>query len=93
MTGEDWLPYVDALYRDERAALRIMRRGQVEKLVTQALRRQPVPVNLARRGDVVAMNLENGPALGICVGERVAVASDGVLYLPLERAHCAWLIG
>lgn len=91
MTGSHWQTRLNTFYRGQRGALRVMRQaGLLESIVTRELQREPLPINLARRGDVCALTLETGPAIGICVGERVAVASEGVLYLPLSRAHCAW---
>jgi len=93
MTGSNWQQRLSGYYRNQSQALRIMARaGALEALVTDALRCQPMPINLARVGDVAALRLSTGPAIGICVGPRVAVASDGVKYLPLDRAHCAWRV-
>jgi hypothetical protein len=90
MTGADWMAHVEAF--SPRYALRLMVvPGAVEREMTRALG-EPVPVGWARRGDLVALDMPSGTAIGICVGERIAVAGDGVLYLPLARARCAWRI-
>jgi hypothetical protein len=94
MTDGAWLALVNTLYQDKRGALRLlMRSGGLEALVSAQLG-PPVPRNLARCGDVVALELDTGPAIGICVGPRVAVAAmpAGIEYAPLERAHCAWRV-
>lgn len=53
-----------------------------------------IALNQAGRGDVMLLNLENGPALGICTGDRVAVAGElkGVVYLRRARAVRAWRV-
>lgn len=60
----------------------------------------PVPAGLARRGDVVLLDLEYGPALGICTGDKIACAGAwgdrrprGVTYVRRERALKAWRVG
>ncbi len=90
--ASNWRGLVGDLYRDKRSAVRlIMRSGGLEALVSARLG-ESVPRNLARAGDVCALELSTGPAIGVCVGPRIAVASQpyGVEYLPLERAPCAW---
>lgn len=94
MTGSAWSSEIAALYRDKRSALRLLlRSGGLEDLVTARLG-LPVPRNLARVGDVVSVDLDTGPAIGICVGPRIAIAAmpSGFDYAPLERARCAWRI-
>lgn len=92
MTDSNWQAYIANLYRDRMRARRISTSlPLLEATVTEVLG-EPVPINLARRGDVVSLDLETGPAIGICVGERIAAAGDGVQYLPLHRAHMAWRI-
>jgi hypothetical protein len=90
MTGSDWQSYLQSFPARREARLMLVP-GAVECEVTKVLG-EPLPVNQARRGDVVALDMPTGVALGICVGDRVAVASDGILYLPLSQAHCAWRV-
>lgn len=93
MTGSTWSAELDALYTDDRSALRVIRTpGMLEELVSQRLG-EPVPRLLARQGDVVAFdNADRGPAIGICTGARIACAAApaGVEYLKLELARLAW---
>jgi hypothetical protein len=88
--SDQWRNYASGF--DARRELKLMLvPGAVEREMTRAFG-EPVPLGLARRGDLVALDMPSGTAIGICVGERIAVAADGVLYLPLARARCAWRV-
>jgi hypothetical protein len=91
--GEPYCVTVSTLYKDKRGALRLVMRQGIEHFV-DILLGAPVPRNLARVGDVCAVELPTGPAIGICTGPRVAVAAspEGVLYLPLAQATAAWRV-
>ncbi|MCZ8074636.1 MAG: hypothetical protein O9341_10945 [Paucibacter sp.] len=85
------------------AARRLVRaRGGFAALVTAALQREPIPVTMARLGDVVLMPVPGleaadaeAQALGLCCGEVVAVRDEAgaVLMLPLASAVAAWRVG
>lgn len=95
MTDEPYfLLAMNELYQSKRQALRLMMRSGLENIVSGYLGHLPVPRNLARMGDVCAIDLPTGPAIGICTGPHVAVAAspEGVKYLPLEAATCAWRV-
>ena len=48
---------------------------------------------MARRGDLVLVDTDLGPALGVCVGESIASAGpDGVALMPLSAAQRAWRV-
>ena len=48
---------------------------------------------MARRGDLVLIDTDIGPALGICVGESIASAGpEGVALVPLSGARRAWRV-
>lgn len=51
--------------------------------------------SMAWRGDVCLVNLgDNGMALGICAGERVAAASTvGIWFLPMANVLRSWAVG
>lgn len=50
--------------------------------------------NFAQRGDVVEVKTDDGPALGICIGERIAaVGPDGMTLWPINKATRAWRVG
>jgi hypothetical protein len=85
---------VSSLYADKRSALRLlMRSGGLDTLVTRYLG-SPGPRAWARAGDVVAVELESGPAVGICTGPTIAVAATpvGIAYLPMERGMQSWKV-
>ncbi len=46
----------------------------------------------ARRGDIVLMDSDRGPVLGVCVGAVVAKAGaeGGIEYVALSLARRAW---
>lgn len=47
----------------------------------------------ARRGDVVALDTEQGPALGVCLGALIAAPiAAGLVFLPFTAAQAAWRI-
>lgn len=79
---------------NERAALRAMaRHGGLEAAVTRALAREPVPVALARLGDVVLLRLGRGtPALGLCAGRTTAYVdlAGACIHLPTLDGVVAW---
>jgi hypothetical protein len=89
----DLLARIGALYADMPEARRLLREPGLDVLVTRYLG-ESVARNLARQGDLCAADLDTGPALGVCVGPRVAFASSphGVEYLRLDIARCAWRI-
>lgn len=52
-----------------------------------------VPVRLAQRGDVVIVRVAPGLALAVCLGiTAAAVGPDGLAFVPMEAAQCAWHI-
>lgn len=54
--------------------------------------RRIVPA-LAQRGDVLLLALSGHSALGICAGRSaVAVGPEGLAFVPMEAAQCAWHI-
>lgn len=53
-----------------------------------------LPTLKARRGDVVLFEGGNGPALGICTGDKIAAPGDtGLIGYPIRDALHAWRIG
>lgn len=79
-------------HRDARTAARILRRGGglVRLMDGGACRISPA---LALRGDVAAVDVgDDGPALGVVMGEAVLIAAApcGWRAFPLARAGAAW---
>jgi hypothetical protein len=89
-----WVAHVEPLCANHGTALRLlMRSGGLETLVSAQLGAS-VPRNLARRGDVASVDLDTGPSIGICIGERVVISAipSGVDYRPLSDVRCAWRV-
>lgn len=60
---------------------------------TRALLGAEIPAAFARRGDVVIVDLEDTPTLGICIGRNIAgPGKDGMVFAPRTYAVCAWRI-
>jgi hypothetical protein len=93
LTGTHWVDDLRACYHDEASAKAyIAAEGGIEASVTRRLG-PPGQWSQARRGDLCLVNTRHGPALGICVGAKVAIAGEnGTMYQPLELALKAWRI-
>lgn len=95
-TGVDFAVPYRGRYRSKRGAYKAMKRvagGGVTEVASHALGK-PLPTTmLARRGDVVLVNTEEGPALGICVGAKCAyLGPAGLVFLGLDVAQAAWRV-
>ena len=89
ITGIDYA----AAYRDV-SARRAKRLARDLIDITTSLLGSPICHRLAQRGDVVALIGEGGDALGVCIGDRVAMHTRaGVVAVPLSGALCAWQVG
>jgi hypothetical protein len=61
--------------------------------ITQDNGLEEVPPLMAQRGDFVLVDVAEGPALGICIGETlVAAGPSGAVTFPLKRARRAWRV-
>lgn len=92
ITGRDFMiDFPD--YQDEAQANYVMSAwGGVEGIATRCLG-EPIAPLQAQRGDVVSVDTELGPALGICDGAVVwAAAVRGLVALPLAKARRAWRV-
>jgi hypothetical protein len=64
----------------------------VEGIATKALG-QPKPVSYAKRGDVILYDCGKGDALGICIGDKIAViGEDGLVILPMSQCLKSWSV-
>jgi len=81
-------------YKAARGAIgQLARLGGLEKLPERA-GMQPVPVLMARRGDLVLVPNETHPALGVVVGSKVAYpGKEGLIYVTLKMCTAAWRVG
>lgn len=76
-----------------KAAHYLAERGGLGTVVTAALG-APLPyVTLAQRGDVVMVDTEEGPALGVCNGAHAACAGpEGLALVPMPAWRLAWKV-
>lgn len=81
-------------YHDALGATRIMARyGGLPGLATALLGTEPVPPQVARRGDVLLACRPAGPSLGVCNGAAgLFVAMRGLERVPLSGCEAAWHI-
>jgi hypothetical protein len=96
MTGEDHLAAFRGRYRSAKGAVRALKRiggvKTLEELVAGILG-APGQAQTAQRGDLVLLDTEIGPALGVCLGARCAFAGpDGLAYAPTVAAREAWRV-
>jgi len=91
--GAYWEYALRASFSDAAGARDFMEReGGLE---AATLKRLGSPSNWAQaqRGDVCLMPTQDGPALGICMGDTVALlAPKGISYLKIDKALCVWKI-
>ncbi|MBF0270313.1 MAG: hypothetical protein HQL44_17165 [Alphaproteobacteria bacterium] len=100
LTGVDPAAPFRGRYKSKRGAFVALKRfaggGMLEtaRKIADDLSCPEVPVKTARRGDVVLLERDDGPALGVCVGKDVAAASlTGLCLVPLKEASHAWRVG
>ena len=91
ITGEDFAkPYRG--YKTAKGALSRLKDIGVEGIATKALG-QPKPVSYAKRGDVILYDCGKGDALGICIGDKIAViGEDGLVILPMSQCLKSWSV-
>jgi hypothetical protein len=76
----------------EAAARFLNDEGGIEAAVTARLG-TPLTWPNARRGDVCLMPTQDGPGLGVCVGDTVAMMSpSGVSHLRIDKALRVWRV-
>jgi hypothetical protein len=98
MTGADLWPIVRG-YTTKAQAVRTMARlsggsADLGDALTAVLGRQPQPVSMAQRGDVLLYQDEEGQHLGVCVGfNMVLLAERGLVFVPVSKALAAWRVG
>lgn len=80
-------------YASATQAARILKRlGGIEALAQKHLGESKSPLQ-AQRGDIVMFDSGNGPALGVCIGAKIAaMQADGLIYLPMSQAIKAWSV-
>jgi len=95
MCGRSPVAGLDLRYTTLRGGLRKLRAAGFRSHVALADARLPaIPVGQARPGDIVAVEGDGGLALGIALGEWIAVKTPtGVGHLPISTAVRAWRCG
>ena len=92
MLGTNFLTAILAEYKDEpTASALIFREGGMLQVVSYFLGPER-PVHHARRGDVILLETDTAFLVGVCVGDAIAVAGDGVLFYPLSSGVCCWCV-
>lgn len=93
LTGRDPAAGLAGTYADAVGAARTLRAlsaADVEHLATLRLG-DPIPPALAQRGDVVSVDTDAGPALGVCLGGTAAVPGPaGLEFLAAPLWRHAW---
>lgn len=94
ITGSAWEQDLAAHYQTEFGAARfVVEAGGIEAAVTARLG-EPIAPLQAMRGDVVLLPGEDGPCLGVSLGETVAaMRPEGVRYVPAPLVLKAWAVG
>lgn len=79
---------------NERAARRVMKAlgGTMADALTVQLGREPIAPAMARLGDVVLLEHEGRPVVGVCNGINAVSVLDagGTAFLPMTLATHAW---
>jgi hypothetical protein len=91
-TGQDFAAPFRGRYRTGAGAMRALRQhgaGDLEKTITAALG-EPVPVAMARRGDIVM----HSNAAGVCMGSHslFMTEGEGMTRLPTLECTQAWRV-
>lgn len=93
-TGEDLAAGFRGRYATRAQAVALLgARGGLEAVVTSALGAPLATPRLARRGDVVSVTTDEGPALGVCDGPRAwFVGPHGLIAKPMAAWTTAWRV-
>lgn len=80
-------------YKTEIGALKILKKhGGVDGLASLHLGEPKSPA-MAKRGDIVSFTHDQGDALGICLGNKIAaIGANGLLFVPIRLANNAWSV-
>jgi hypothetical protein len=94
ITGVDYAHPVRGYSTREQAEEIIRGYSGMQAMVTALVGSGPVPVGLARRGDMVLAKFGASESVGILIGAQCAFAElrRGIAYHPMSVATCAWRI-
>lgn len=92
--GVDFAEDLRGTYDSALPAARVLaEQGGVFELADTRARLERKAVELVQRGDLVAIESQNGITLGICLGSVAAfVGADGLEFQPISRACAAWKV-
>ena len=89
MTGVDLASAYRGRYEDAKGAAKF---GQLASLVDAAGLPRMRNVNLARRGDIMLLEIAR-PTLGVCLGAQIAAPGiDGLIFIPMRAAQAGWRV-
>lgn len=92
LTGEDHGKAYRGYKTARGAKARLLKHGGVEAIATIEFG-EPKSHLYAKRGDIVSVKTGEEIALGICLGDKIAVVSeDGLLMLPIRDGINAWSV-
>jgi len=65
--------------------------GGLAALAGKLLETESAPLAFAQRGDLVSVLTVDGPALGVCLGDRaVFVGPEGLVFVPMTQCEARW---
>lgn len=93
LTGQDPVAALRGSYESAWGAERLMaKHGGLSGLIGHYYG-EAVTIGYARRGDLVLAERDNGPALGVCLGQVSAFAGpEGLAFLQTSECRLAWHI-
>lgn len=93
-TGRDPMVVIRGYINETDAADLIGRGGGIKRMTTDTLGAPAPTVTTAQRGDVVLFESGDGPALGVCIGDKFAAVRPvgGVGYFAMRHALTAWRV-
>jgi hypothetical protein len=93
MTGTDLASDLRGTYASKTKAAKIVKeKGGLAQIATDRLG-EPIPVLMAKRGDIVLMPVATGNCLAVCLGDKLAAPGpDALVFAPLNVAISAWKV-
>jgi hypothetical protein len=78
-------------YNSELGAAKILKKFDGVEGLANLYLGESKPPTLAQRGDIVLFEHDEGKALGICIGAKIAAVGEfGLLLFPMSLAQKAW---
>ena len=92
ITGIDYAKPYRGYKTSKGAARRLLKYGGVEGVANNSFGESKKPL-LAKRGDPVLVKSNDDLALGVCVGDKIAVVTEtGLVLISMREAINAWSI-